>query len=111
MSVLPPFERHVATRRIFAEEAEKAGTTVEQIKGHSRKAHIVAARWAVIDRLRNDLHMSLTQIGKAVNRDHSSVIHALEQLGARKLPQPYAKTARGWHLRFVGRAPQWPHQS
>lgn len=105
----PAFERHVATRRILEEEAARAKTTIDQIKGHSRKSHIVAARWAVMRRLRNDLGMTLSQVGRVVNRDHTSVLYALERMGARHLHQDYVKTARGWHLRFIGKVPQWPY--
>lgn len=55
--------------------------TLEEIISHNRMPHLVRARWELIRELRNR-GWSLTRIGNAINRDHTSVLHALQKMGA-----------------------------
>lgn len=57
------WERNVATRDIFSP---------------TRLPHVVAARTAVMRRLRDDGY-SLMAIGRMMGRHHSTVIHALRK--------------------------------
>ena len=51
----------------------------EDILGHCRRPHIVRARWQVMRELRQR-GWSLTAIGDAMNRHHTTVLHALRRL-------------------------------
>ncbi len=57
-------------------EAANHGVTIAQIMGEERKRKTVAARWAVMRRLYQD-GLTVTQIGRWMNRDHTAVLHAL----------------------------------
>ena len=51
----------------------------QDILGHNRRPHIVRARWQVMRELR-DRGWSLTAIGDAMNRHHTTVLHGLRRL-------------------------------
>ena len=57
------------------------GVSYEEMKGPSRYAPIVAARWQVIALLRAR-GWSLPKIGKELNRDHTTILYALRQIAA-----------------------------
>lgn len=52
----------------------------EQVVGDCCRKDNVQARWAVIRRLNKD-GFSSAQIGRWMNRDHSSILHALKHVG------------------------------
>ncbi len=52
--------------------------TLSDIKGPSRKRPVVAARRACAHALRNELGKTIAQIGRVLQRDHSSVIGLLK---------------------------------
>ncbi len=54
------------------------GVTLDEARGTSRRRHIVHARRAVMALL-HDHGWSTTGIGKFLNRDHSTVVHALKK--------------------------------
>ena len=64
--------------------ANQHDLTLAQMRGPSRKKHLVAARREFCWRARSyrdeyGYHrFSLPQIGRALNRDHTTVIHALK---------------------------------
>ena len=73
-----PVERDFR-KRIIAECAEEFGITVKDILGNSRVNHIVMARrkaaWIFYQRGT----MSYPQIGRLLNKDHSTIIHAVKK--------------------------------
>lgn len=62
---------------ILIAAANKFGLTVAEIKGVSRKRKIVEARREVIFKLKNDLKMGVTDIGRLLGRDHTTILNAL----------------------------------
>ena len=60
-------------------EAANHGVTPAQIFGDSRRQHVVSARWAVWRRMEAD-GLSIAAIGRATNRDHSTVLNGLGRL-------------------------------
>ncbi len=77
-------------RQILKEVSRRSGIPIAKIRSHSRNAYVVLARNEVMKRL-DEFHYSLSQIGRVVNRDHSTVCFALGRM-AKKKP-----TGRGWH--------------
>ena len=62
---------------ILIATANKFELTVAEIKGVSRKRKIVEARREVIFKLKNDLKMGVTDIGRLLGRDHATILNAL----------------------------------
>ena len=58
--------------------ATEYGVTPEAIVGPSRRADVVAARWAVVQAMRMQ-GATLRACGGAVHRGHAAVIHALRE--------------------------------
>ena len=58
--------------------AEGYGYTVEDILGPSRLKHLVSVRNRCVFMLR-DKGYSTTEIGRIMNRDHSTIVHALNK--------------------------------
>jgi hypothetical protein len=56
---------------------------LEDLTGARRTNDVVRVRHAVIYVLRHRYNMSLPQIGRRMNRDHSSIMHALRVFDAR----------------------------
>lgn len=77
----------VSPKQIVAESAILHGVSVAQILGKSRASEIVLARRYAIARIyveRPDL--SLTQVGREVNVDHTSALHAVKVAGVWRNP-------------------------
>lgn len=64
---------------LLAEIAREHGVTVADITGPSRSLKLIPARFHACFEMRHRLEMSVTEIGRRVNRDHSTVIHALRR--------------------------------
>lgn len=64
---------------ILQEVALKHGTTVGHLKGHRKHKALVAARFEFYYRAVTETTKSMPVIGKAVNKDHSSVISGLKR--------------------------------
>lgn len=75
----------IAAKRILAEAADKHGVTVEDVLGPARPHRLTLARQEAMYRLRLDMRWSLPRIGSFMNRDHSTVLHGIEQHRARLL--------------------------
>lgn len=65
---------------IIAACAAEWGVTVAEIRGHSRKAHIVAPRHAAMWLAREITGRSMPEIGRAFRRDHTSVLSAVRRI-------------------------------
>jgi len=69
--------------RILEQVAARHGLCSNLILGKCRSAEIVEARWEVFWRLRHELGWSYPRIGKFMNKDHSTAIHACQRMAAR----------------------------
>jgi chromosomal replication initiation ATPase DnaA len=58
--------------------AQDHGYTVADILGPKRRRHLVSVRNLCVAMLRNKGY-STTEIGRIMNRDHSTIVHALNK--------------------------------
>ena len=65
--------------RIIDEEAEREGITGASLAARGSTAIACRARNRAALRMREELGMSLKQIGFYLNRDHSTIIHSIKQ--------------------------------
>jgi hypothetical protein len=72
---------------IAAEEAERAGITLAQILGAQRSQKYVQPRHFAMWRASRETRASLSEIARAYDRDHTSVIHALRKVEERNPSQ------------------------
>lgn len=79
MKGLSTFEKKVVdeTFRILEDEV---GFDREMITSRSRKLEVVSARYVAMYVVRRLTKLSLTSIGEVFDRDHSSIIHALDNV-------------------------------
>ena len=70
----------ITVDRILEKVAKKYGVTVEDIKGTKRTKEIAWARHISIYLIRRLTDMSLPQIGRLLNRDHTTVINSLKTI-------------------------------
>lgn len=80
--------------------ANHTGYTPKQIRGPGRTRSLVDARHAVM-RLARDEGFSLSEIGGALGRDHTSVHH-----GCRRAAREIVRSAGEW-MAFVQLAERW----
>lgn len=71
-------------RFLLAYSAAKHGVTVEDILGHSRARAIVAVRHEAMALVYQHTQCSMPGVGRLFGRDHTSVLHALQKLNARR---------------------------
>ena len=69
-------------KRVIWEVSKASGVTPADILGRERTAHVVRARFAAMLICRNYLALSYPAIGRAFNRDHSTVINAMRRVDA-----------------------------
>jgi chromosomal replication initiator protein len=58
------------------------GVNSDELKGKSRHKHVVTPRQIAMFLLREDAHLSTPEIGRLLNRDHTTVLHAIKQIVA-----------------------------
>jgi chromosomal replication initiation ATPase DnaA len=73
---------------IAAEEAERAGITLAQILGAQRSQKYVQPRHIAMWRASRETRSSLSEIARAYDRDHTSVIHAIRLVESRRARTP-----------------------
>ncbi len=78
----------VTVERIFKVVAENYGVSVDEIKGQKRNASIAMARHMCIYLVRNNTNLSLEDIGKRFDRDHSTVISSIKRIEEEKEKSP-----------------------
>lgn len=78
----------VTVDRIFKVVAENYGVAVEDIKGQKRNANIAMARHMSIYLVRRNTNLSLEDIGKRFDRDHSTVISSIRRIEEEKENSP-----------------------
>jgi chromosomal replication initiation ATPase DnaA len=69
-------------KEIIAQICDSSGFTFDELAGPSRRAKICKVRQELMCRLKLEAKMSSPQIGALLNRDHTTVLHALRKLGA-----------------------------
>ncbi len=67
--------------RIAAKVANATGVKLSEMRGIRRDNETVAARWAAMHAMRAAGH-SYPSIGKFFNRDHTTVMHAINRMEA-----------------------------
>ena len=70
----------VTIDKIFHTVSNALGISVEEIKGRRRTREIAAARHAVTYLLKKLTDLSLIDIGRALDRDHATVINSLKKM-------------------------------
>ena len=80
MYVRTPRERTLSVIRTIA---VRHGCTAQEILGPCKLRHLVEARWECIALFRKR-GMSTSEIGRLMNRDHTTIIHALQKMSMRK---------------------------
>lgn len=64
---------------ISREICEKHKVSLDELKGPRRTPRYIPIRYELYYRLRTELGMSWGQIGKVVNRDHSTVLYGVKK--------------------------------
>jgi chromosomal replication initiator protein len=75
-----PSGRTVTPAAILLAVARYYGINSDELKGKSRHKQIVEPRQISMYLLREDAHLSTPQIGRLLNRDHTTVLHGLKQI-------------------------------
>lgn len=75
---------------VIRKVSQHFGVKQTELRGKARQKHLVTARHVAMYILKEDLHLSLVEIGRwLANRDHTSVIH-----GVRKIKQDLSFNSR-----------------
>lgn len=79
---LPGIPRKIIkdAKKIISAVEQVLGITYLQMSGRNREQSIVDARHVCIFLIRRSTKMSLVEIGKLFNRDHTSIIHACRNI-------------------------------
>jgi chromosomal replication initiator protein len=77
-----PSGRTVTSTAILFAVGRYYGVNPDELKGRSRHKLIVVPRQIAMYLLREDAHLSTPDIGRLLNRDHTTVLHALKQVVA-----------------------------
>jgi len=64
---------------VIRDTAEKYGITEKELLSTSRKKKFVSPRQEAIYRIRNEVQKSMPEIGRIFDRDHTTILHALEK--------------------------------
>ena len=72
----------------------KYKTNLGQLLGSSRAANVVNARKEIAARLRGELNMKIEDIGRMINRDHSTVMYYIKQAWGGALSGTNVKSER-----------------
>lgn len=82
-----------AFKTVIERVSEIYKVPAEEIRGTCRKRHIVEARWVCAYVLRKRNGLSYPAIGRLLNRDHTSIMHACESLPHLKKYRPTIQEA------------------
>ena len=80
---MPTKIRPSRMRLLALQVADKHGLTVEDMRSECRKQRFGRARQEFYYRARTELARSYPQIGRFLNKDHSTVIHGLKKFAER----------------------------
>jgi len=71
-----PITLRTRANQIVYEVSEKYKITKKDMISHQKLAHMVQARFECAYRIKTELGLPLSTIGKFMNRDHTSILHA-----------------------------------
>ncbi len=97
---IEPIIRHQPLRKIVVTVCARHGISVEEFLGDCRRQNIVTARKEAI-MLAAATGASSVQIGKAFNRDHSTILYHIGQEGKRLMRIPAIKDDDEYRLDMV----------
>jgi chromosomal replication initiation ATPase DnaA len=69
----------IFARDIIKEEVKRYRISLDYLRGDTRTNHLVNIRHYIIWRVRTETGMSFPELGKLLNRDHTSVLHAYKK--------------------------------
>lgn len=72
--------------------ARATGISIEEITGRSRSKTNACARHVAAYVLREHRHMSYPEIGKVLDRDHTTVMHSIESMEERHLKDDHVRS-------------------
>ncbi|MBV9603053.1 MAG: chromosomal replication initiator protein DnaA [Chloroflexi bacterium] len=75
-----PSSGSVTPTAILLAVARFYGINADELKGKSRHKQVVRPRQIAMFLLHEDAHLSTPDIGRLLNRDHTTVLHALKQI-------------------------------
>jgi chromosomal replication initiator protein len=75
-----PSGRTVTSTSILFAVARFYGVNADELKARSRHKQIVEPRQISMYLLREDAHLSTPEIGRLLNRDHTTVLHGIKQV-------------------------------
>ena len=75
-----PSGRGVTPEAILTAVARYFGVSVDELTGKSRRKQIVVPRQTAMYLLREDAHLSTPEVGRLLNRDHTTVLHGIKQV-------------------------------
>jgi len=78
-SIAVPFVEKDPRREILRDCANEYGCSVADLMGHSRRSEIVHARRKAMYLIYNRGKMSKAGVGRFMNKDHTTVMHALKK--------------------------------
>jgi hypothetical protein len=76
-----PSEIDVQALQVVERVAVEQGFSLAELRSTSRSARLVRARWAAMAAARSETEASLPQLGRILNRDHTTVLHGLRRVG------------------------------
>ena len=79
---------NVTVDKIFTSVFKKYNVKREDITGNSRTKHIATARHITVYLIKQITDMSLPNIGKIINRDHTTVISSIDVITKRMTKEP-----------------------
>ena len=77
-----PSGRGATPSSILLAVARYFGVTADDLKGKARNKEIVVPRHIAMYLLREDAHLSTPEVGRLLNRDHTTVLHGMRQVAA-----------------------------
>lgn len=80
---IPAITKVVSLEKLYMKIEKETGYTKEQIQGKSRKRELVYVRHIFTKVLRDKTLLSLAQIGKEINRDHTTVLAGIAVINSR----------------------------
>jgi hypothetical protein len=88
--IMKGFSGRPSARIVIAKTLVKHNMTFVDVAGQARSKKYIACRHEIYYRLRSELGLSLMQVGRMLNRDHTTILH-----GFRKMEE---KIANGFKL-------------
>jgi chromosomal replication initiator protein len=82
LAYLTPAQGKLSFEAILMVSAEYFGIPVSELTGRNRSAKIAQPRQIIMYLMREEIGASLPQIGQALNRDHTTVMHGIQRVAA-----------------------------